>query len=203
MSITSSEILAAVNNNLHRSETDIDEQIRAALKVLSGAGNFLAAEDGSQTLSLADTYLDEPADYKALEAIVLNDGTNDGEPLSEITFGEYLGRKEDESSADYDEPLEYAHFNNRFYVEPAADGSYTATIYYYRYHPDSITTILFDDQWRDAIYSLTSYLVAKKFGLSRYIEIYGGNDVGALALALSKVGHNENIKQHFVKYRDI
>ena len=202
MSITNTEVLNAVNVNLNRSETDIDEQTRMALKKLSGHGNYLHNTD---TASLSDgtTYIAEPTDFKDIEAIVLNDGTDDGAPLEKIEFDEYLKRKEDESSDNRDEPKYYARFNKRFYVDPTADGSYTATIYFYRYHTDSLNTILFGDEWREAIYSLATFYVAKKFGIERYMKLYGGNEEGALALAISQVQHNQAKQPIQVKYHDV
>jgi len=202
MSIASSGVLSAVNANLKRSETDIDIQTRMALKKLSGAGNFLANTD---TASLSDgtTYIAEPTDFKSLEAIVLNDGSNDGPPLEKIAFDEYLNRKKGESSSNRDEPKYYAHYMNRFYVDPTSGNSYTATIYFYRYHPDSLSTILFGDEWREAVYSLTTFYVAKKFGLERYMKLYGGNEFGALALALEQIEPNQAKQPCRVEYHDI
>ena len=199
MAITSSEVSTAVNDNIKHTSTD--RELLLALKKLSGAGNILFAIDESQSLADGDTTLDYPDDFKGLGHIVLNDGTYDGRPLIECTYEQYLEYQNDKASSSRSEPRVFAEMGQKFYVEPISDGAYTAKIHHYRYHPEDVSTILFRDEWRGAIYSLTTYYVAKRYGLTRYIALYGLTDAGALKLALGEVTVTE--QPHFTKYRDM
>lgn len=181
MSITAAEVLAEVNERLHRSETVVTDELRATLKDLSIRGDFLFDIDTTQTITTASTYLSEPSNFKGLVAIVLNDeddgSGDDGQPLRPIDYDEYLRQREDETTADYDEPLYYCHANNKFYLEPtcddgASENGYQAKIHYWRLHPDSTSTILFGDAFREAIYSGTTAKTAKKFKMPDQANSY-------------------------------
>jgi len=190
MSISKAEILAAVNANLNRTETDIDVQIKAALKLLSGAVDVLMDIDVSQSLVAGSASIAYPTDHKKVKSIVLNDGTIDGEPLEEITYEKYLRKMRGRTASDYNEPEFYAEFNRKFYLYPVVDASYTPKISYFKYHTDTLTTILFSDEWRCPIYDLATYFTAKKFKLTSYLEIYGTDDNSALGKVLSIIGMN-------------
>lgn len=172
MAIAKANILTFVNDALNRSETDIDTQIQAVLDELSD-NNLLEAQDTDQSLSSSDTYLDEPSDFKDLIAIVLNDGTYDGEPLKRLSRIEYLRRMEDEATSDYDEPEYYSHFNGKFYIYHPSDGDYTATIDYYKRHAQNVDSIEFGDEFTNCINFGAAYYVACKYRLSNYIAIWG------------------------------
>lgn len=211
MTITAAEVLAEVNERLNRSETAITDELRAILKDLSIRGNFLTAIDESQTLTSGTVSLDEPVDFKALveaghkgdRGIVLNDGIYDGKPLKEISYAEYLRRKKDETSANYDEPKYFAHWNNKFYLDPASDDNngsdYTSKIHHYRFHPESTSSILFGDQFREAIYCGVTSKVEKKLKGSAANAQHELDYEREIAKLLS----TEPKQPNFVKYRDI
>lgn len=168
MAISASEILTAVNNNLERTETNIDTEIRAALKLLSSIGDFLEHKT-TDTLSAGTTSINYPTDYKRLQALRLNDGSTDGMPLIPITQGEYFARVANKTSADRAEPTHYAEFYRKFWPAPISDGNYTATLWFWRYHPDSVSTIYFTDEFEPVIFSLATFYTAAKFGVEEYM----------------------------------
>jgi len=174
MSIEKANILTFVNSVLGRSETDIDVQIQTVLNDLS-KHNLLVDEDTDQSLSSGNTTLNYPTGFKELVAIVLNDGTYDGPPLKKIPGGhkEYRQWMEDETSTDYSEPEWYSEYDSKFYVYHPANGDYTATIEYYKYHPKDVDSIEFGDEFTNCLYFGTTFEVACKLGLSRYISIWG------------------------------
>jgi len=207
MTITAAEVLAEVNQRLNRSETAVTDELRAILKDLSIRGDFLFAIDEYQTLASGSTTLDEPDNFKALveaghkgdRGIVLNDGTYDGKPLKEISYAEYLRRKKDETSASYDEPKYFAHWNNKFYLDPTSDDTYTAKIHHYRFHPESTSSILFGDHFREAIYCGVTAKVDKNIkgpaaNLQHEIDY---------EREIAKLLWTEPKQPNFVKYHDI
>ena len=196
MSITKANILTFVNNNLKRAETDIDVQIQHVLDDLSRE-NLLEEIDTSQSLVSGNTTLTYPTGYKELVAITLNDGTNEGEPLIKIPggFKEYRRWMEDETSADYNEPEFYAEFDSKFYLYHPADGAYTATIDYYKYHSQDVETIEFGDQFKKCINFGACFEVACKFSLSRYIAIWTPRYETEKAM----MGENRNIQPYIVQ----
>jgi len=151
------EVLAVVNARLGRANnplTDITVPLRAALKRLSAIANFLAnAEDAAITSS--STYIPYPTDFKALKSILL-DGSRE-EPLALTGYWDIQTIGANDAA---NEPESYAPFNRRFYLKPLPDGDYTATISYWRYHPNDISTILFEDEFMPAIFDLTTAYAA-------------------------------------------
>lgn len=177
MAITSADILEAVNENLRRTETDIDAQLINALKRISAFGNFLFDIE-TQTLSEGDNTLSFPEDYKTLQYIRLTSTDSDPSVGSEVDkknrlfligFSDYLNR------IGFNEckgtPTQYAVFNDTIRLYPLADGEYNAELYYSKFHPRS-TTILFDEEFRETIEALTTYNFAKKIGESKSISLW-------------------------------
>jgi len=195
MAITKAEILTVLNARLNRAETDIDEEIRSALYDLSNMANWkdLWTSDTTNTLTAGDTYLSLPDNFKELDAIVLNDGSEDGEPLKPLVggFREWLRRREGESSSDYDEPEYYVIRGKRFYLDPVSDDNdgndYTATIYFWRTHPNDLDNILFGEQFREAIYNKTIAVYLQGLGLAMQ-----ASDASKLADALASYGREVN-----------
>ncbi len=206
MSITKDEIAAVLNARLSRGETaaTLLEQIRSALYDLSELGNWpdMATSDTAQTLASGSTTLSYPTGFRSLVAIVLNDGSNDGRPLELLEGGylEWLRRREDESSGDYDEPEFYTDHAKKFYVEPIADDDYTTVIDYFRTHPHE-DTILFGEEFREAIYNAVMMKYLEGLGLSDSPK-YGGA-VAVYQRELVKLSPRIRKTPVVVKYRDI
>jgi hypothetical protein len=173
MAIEKANILSFVNEQLKRSETDIDTQIKTVINDLRFL-NILEAQDTSLSLDDGDTYFEEPTGFKLPISIVLNDGSNDLEPLRPMPGG-YKGYKqamEEFTSGDESRPKYYARFNGKIYVYPTADQSYTITLDFYKKHvldPDSIE---FDDDLTNCLNFGATYYTAAKRGLTRYINIW-------------------------------
>ena len=173
MSISKSNILTFVNDQLNRSETDIDNQIKSVINDLRFL-NILEAQDTDQTLSDGSTYFDEPSDFKSPISIVLNDGSVDLAPLLPMPGG-YKGYKDamdNFTSGNESKPQYYARFNGKIYVYPTADQSYTITLDYYKKHVLDANNIEYDDDMTNCFNFGATYYTALKRGLSRYIAIW-------------------------------
>ena len=142
MSVLKADILLFTNEKLKLADeiADILDEINIVLKDLSRRAKWpdlyrsnVTADQ--TTLSSGDSPISFPTGLRVLDKIVINDGTNDGRPLKEITFQKSLERREDESSANYDEPKEYAQRGKKWYPDPIPDGAYTAKYWFWRYHP--------------------------------------------------------------------
>ncbi len=162
MSITKAAILTALNSRLLRAETNIDEHIDALLSDLSALANWPALFTSTTSDLVAGTStITLPTDLKSLAKVTLNDGTYESEPLGDITFDQYLKNQAETTSGDRDEPLQYAKKGGKLYLDPVSDGSYTATIYYYKFHGDA-ATILFGDEFTQCIFTgvMMKYIAA-------------------------------------------
>jgi hypothetical protein len=176
MSITKTNLLAFVNNALHRSpaETDIDVQIQSVVDDLS-QGPYIEAVDEDQTLTDGDTYLTLPTDYFLLNSIILNDGSNDLRPLKPYPGGykELADEKGNVQSINAGHPEYYAIWNGLIYIYPAAGQSYEATINYYKLHSAITETLEFSDEWKRAVQFGAAFEVACKYKLADYMQIWG------------------------------
>lgn len=174
MSIAKADVLTFVNNQIKKKETDIDVQIQSVLNDLSDE-NLLVNTDTDQTLESGSTTLDYPTGFKDLIAITLNDGTYWGEPLIKLSRGhqEYRELVEESTSAGYGEPEYFSEFNKKFWLWPISDDDYTTRIEFYRHHPQDVDTILFGDEFKNAIYFGSAYHLALRFKLIDYIKIWG------------------------------
>jgi hypothetical protein len=187
MAITKANILTFVNDQLSRSETDIDNQIVSVINDLRFL-DVLEAQDTDQTLSDGSTYFEEPTGFKSPISIVLNDGSYDLEPLLPMPGG-YKGYKaemENFTTGDESEPKYYARFNGKIYVFPTADQDYTITLDFYKKHALTPDSISFDDDFTNCLKFGATYYTALKYGLTRYIAIWQPvyrNEIQTLILA--------------------
>lgn len=173
MTIAASDILTFVNNALRRSETDIDIQIQAVLDDLSEA-DLLHGTDTSQSLESGDTTLDVPTLCRSIIAITLtNDDDIADEPLRELKGGmlEYRRLRDNDSATGI--PEYYTEFNGYYYLWRPPDGDYDANIEYIKDHAQDVDNIEFGDIFKNAIYAGAAFEVALRFGLERYIAIWG------------------------------
>lgn len=185
MAILASEILTFVNNQLRRSETDIDTNLKNALRRISTSGDYLFGQE-TQTITQGDNILTFPEDYKTVTNIRLTSvtddpsiGTSDDKktPLNLIGWDAYLtkiGHSEGEG-----EPDSYSIFNDNIYLYPIANTSYNVDIYFTKYHAYS-TDIEYSEKFREVIESLTTLNVAKSFGLMESISVWSPVSFGNL-----------------------
>ena len=169
MAILKAEVLAHVNKELDRSETDatLKEHLLAALKWLSLKDDFLWVETTVDTI-IGRKYYSLPLDYKDLIIIKIADNT----PLTKVTFSEYQILIADQTSANYSEPKNYAIHGGFWYANPTPDAIYEATLFYPRFILESedgvdvVDDIPFSDIYRDAIYAKTKAMVCRNIGLT-------------------------------------
>lgn len=164
-SYAAADILNEINFTLH----DISKMANWPDLHRSGeTGDNAALVSGSKSI-------DFPANFKDLEYIVINDGTDDGEPLVEIEYKKLLKKYEDLSTAEYNEPLYYAKRAKKFWLWPIPDTSYTAKPHFWRYHPaiEADGTILFGDDFDVVIKAGVCFKLAVTHKKTGYIEIWG------------------------------
>ena len=173
MSILKADILTFVNAKLNRAETDIDTEIQTVLNDLSDE-YLLTSSDLSQSLAGGSTYLVYPTNFKEIIALVLSDSVQSYIPLKPQSYAEYLEAMTYNASTG--KPEYYSEYDGKFYMYPApnaADTAYTAKIEYYRYHPQDVATILFRDEFKNAInFGVTAEVAASK-KLVDYISLWG------------------------------
>lgn len=174
MSIEKASILAFVNSNLQRSETDIDIQILTVINDLSLYRNFLEDTDESKILANGGTYLEKPTGFKAPISIVLNDGSVNLAPLKPMPGG-YKGYREamdNFNSGMESTPKYYACFGNYIYVWPTAGQAYTSIIDFYKQHALVANPIEFGDEFTNCMNFGAAYYVAMANKLTTNIAIW-------------------------------
>jgi len=128
MAILKAEILAHLNKELNRTETDIDEYILEAMKDLSLQDEFLWVETTVDTI-VGRPYYSLPLDYKSLLSVKIDDENS----LEKIDWGEYESLIANETSADRSMPKKFCIHGGFWYAYPTADAIYVATLYYNAY----------------------------------------------------------------------
>ena len=163
--ITKAEILAHLNGELNRTETDIDEHILEALKDLSLQDEFLWVQAEVETI-IGRPYHSLPLDYKRKLSIKIDDENS----MGLIDWGEYQVLIANETSADRDMPDRFCIHGGFWYGYPTPDAVYTATIYYNAFVLESeggvnaVDDITFKDIYRNAIYAKTKAQYCRSLG---------------------------------------
>lgn len=206
MAITKGNIVTALNDELATSESasalsaNMIRRIRAALRWLSEQGDFKCLHHyATAGLAVSEDSVNYPDNLRIIDSIVVNDGTYDSRPLEKFSddFAGYLLEKEDLTSAGYSEPKRYAERGNKIYFAPAADKAYTVKIWFYRYHPADIDTILFGDEFTEAINSAVTAAYLNGLGRHDKAALYWNNALVELG------GKQRDRKVRHIRYRDL
>ncbi len=165
MTITKNEITVVVNENLERTETDIDDKIKAILKKLSRLGDWdcLGVSD-SLTLASGAAEVAFPDGYRKVKAIWVPGGTTE--------MAKFESPRPPEGKLSQGKPTMYEEFEGKFRFDRVADQEYTIPLDYWRYHPDSVGTILFGEEFRLCLEYGASWLVAQKYGRLDQVAIF-------------------------------
>jgi hypothetical protein len=192
MAILKAEILSHLNDELNRTETDIDTHVLSAMKYLSLQDKFIWIES-TVSVTAGTVYYSMPSDYRKLMTIHLTDE----KPLEEITWRQYRNRIADMTDEDdRDEPSCFAMHGGFWYPYPIADDTYTATLHYNAYVPESevideatvnaVDNIdnYYPDIFRDALNNLTKAYYCMSKGLkdeaSNYLLVFRNIDLPPL-----------------------
>ena len=201
MTILKSEILAHLNKELDRTETDIDECILETLKDLSLQDNFLWVEATVPTV-IGKAHYSEPLDFKSLLTIK----TGDNRPLGKLLWAEYQIMIRGQTSNDYGEPDRFTRHGGYWYAYPTPDAVYTMKLFYCAYILESensikvVNDIRFKDIYRDAIYAKTKAVYCRSLGWTdRQVEFELEYDKILLPPLKALVDH----KPVFVTYHDL
>ena len=201
MTISKAEILAHLNKELNRTETDIDECILEALKDLSLQDDFLWIEATVPTI-IGRPHYSEPLDFKSLLTIK----TEDNRPLGKLSWAEYQIMIRNQTSNDYSKPDRFTRHGGYWYAYPTPDAVYTMRLFYCAYILESensikaVNKILFKDIYRDAIYAKTKAVYCRSLGWTdRQAEFEFEYDEVLLPPLKALV----NRKSVFVTYHDL
>jgi hypothetical protein len=199
MSITKDDIATVLNARLVRAETatTLATQIKAGLAYLSERGRWPVLHSSSAvSLIAADSHIDYPTDLREIDKIILTDTTGSYDPLGKVDW-EYILQCRTGTPGNT-RPYNYCRRGAKLELDAACDKAYTATVYFWRYHPDQ-ATILFGDEWAEALYNAVIY---------KYLE--GKKQVDQAAyfrriadLEIEKFRDTEDLISTQAKYRDI
>lgn len=215
MSISVQSIIVTINNRLKVSENTstpsatVLDAITSGLRWVSEQAKWscLHTSDTSQSVDAGEFTLDFPIDYKELDYITLNDGTYEGPPLKELDggFEQWLENRENEMSGNYDEPTHKIQRGMKWYLDPKADQTYTADIWYWKFHPavsELASSILFGDRFTEPVKQacIAAYLDGKQ----RHSEAqYYFTQAAILLDALEGPEADFTMEQHFTRCNDI
>lgn len=189
--IGNAEVLAVVNARLARDDESCTTQLRGVLKALTGAMDLLENDEDGVLAAEADS-VSLPTDYKSLISVTIGD-----EPLGKIDYvRDYLARDENAAAG---EPEGYCVWNGEILFDKVADQEYTAAIHYRRFHPGDVSEILLPDEWRFAIYHLTTAAVLGDLGLFDKAKYWDGKG----AAEVERLRPTEHSEPRFVGYTDI
>ncbi len=182
MTITAAQILAKVNNNLNRNETDIDNQIKEILQDLAMRGDFL-----QNNYSITATDSTASTEAPSLMKREISVRIANGEYITPITYRQYQLNIENLESLTEGEPTNYAFFMDYFYWWPIPDTGYAVSVDCYVFHAES-TTVAFDDRFRAAIYAGATMAVARDLkGLEEQQKRYHDDYEHEIAILLATV----------------
>jgi hypothetical protein len=180
--------------------------LRNTLRWLSRQGNWKCLhKTATAALVNGTTNIAQPADFNNLDAITLNDGTYNKEPLTPLEDGynEWLTNRHNEPSNNYSEPKHYAERGTTYYLDPISDTDYTATLAYWAIHATDaagLAAIAFPDVFELAL----CYAV-----ISNYLNSKGRHEKAVYYRALAEAeldelrdGFEDKITRP-IKYNDL
>jgi hypothetical protein len=197
--MTKTEIVTVLNARLKRAETSttLAEEIRAGLLYVSMAGLWPELHTSStDALVAGDNSIDKPSGMMKEDKITLNDGTSEDDPLRKVDWDYILKCRS--GTPGQSRPYYYTRRGSKFELDAACEQSYTATIYYWQYHPNQ-TAILFGEQFREAIFNavMYKYLEGKKLiQEAAYFRAIADSE-------LARLSDTEDLNFSQVKYQDI
>lgn len=202
MTILKKEILAHLNKELHRKETDIDEHILEAVKDLSLQDDFLWVESTVSTI-IGRPYYSLPPDCKGkIKTIKMNNH----EPLGKMFWDEYQRAIANQTSDNYAEPKGFVMHGGFWYAYPTPDIVYTATLFYSAFILEEVegvkvvNDIKFKDIYRTAIYTKTKAQWCKSKSMKSAAKDYEWEYINLIIPRLQKLIPRET---KFVIYRDL
>ena len=201
MTITKGQILAHINSELNRTETDIDALILEALKDLSlQEGDFLWVESDVDTI-IGRKYYSLPLDYVKLLSIKIDDENS----LELIDWGKYQSLIANETTADRNMPDRFCIHAGFWYAYPTPDAIYVAKLYYNAHILESedgndiVDNIPYKDIFRNALQTKTKALYCRSKGWISRAEAYEADYFGLALPPLRKL-QQKQVRQ--VQYND-
>jgi len=187
MAITKDAVLAEVKARTTRTTlADVDDELAAVLLDLSTKWPFLE-KSNTVTISAGGHTVALPSEYRRpLRGVTI---TVTKVKLDKLTFPEFLTRL----SADTIEgtPNSFAIFNDSIYVHPIASAETGLTIYH-AYETSDVDTIVFSDDFKEAIIEGVCWKVYE--GLGQMAE--------ATAAQMHKAFYDEQVEALKIRYAD-
>ena len=159
MAILASEVLTHVNGLLFPNQTgvaSIDTKLRGILKEMSSRG--LLETSATLTMSSSADFVAYPTGLIVAKSIQ----AEDYDPLLLLQWEVYISLMADDDSTDIPEYF-VPHAKRLYFYHPCsvAGAALTWTIAYSYLHPDDVDSILFGEEYRQAIYDGVTWLVAR------------------------------------------
>lgn len=172
MAILKAQLLTSVKDALERQdEGNIDSQIRRVLQKVSARGDFLADIKDTDLIDPDIISIDVPDYFKKIKNITLeNTVTGYMSPaLVQIPFQDYVNAA---VRTGLSLPTMFAIDNRVIYFLPQASTEYKVIINYFKYHPNDVDDIEFDDRFLNVLESGSVFEVARKYGLTEQINLW-------------------------------
>ena len=211
MTILKAELIAVVNDNLHRGYstvgTDLDAKITSVLKDLSQWGNFLQDEFKMVTIANRD-YYSLPTNLIDLLSIGIK--SEDDETIyRNLVYERWeMYKRNIYYSSTSGTPTRYTWMSGYLYPRPIPDDVYNLYLWYAYYHPETLTVdevdykacdyILFNDIYRDAIEMGLCYKVALGLELENQAKTFLGLYMNQVAIRKANLPEHPQI----IAYRD-
>ena len=166
-------ILSRVNQICKRAETDIDDILLEALRMISRRTMALKTSTTSTTTA-AQNYITKPTDMcgNTIDGLVIDDCRID--PISWPQFLESLGSG-------------YVVYGGKIWFNPYYSDAKSYTLYYSQLHPADLTTILFSDEFEESVTRLTAAKLYEKYeiyeGVSAQMALYENSIKGLIGYA--------------------
>ncbi len=188
--MTGTDILSAVHSETGRTEltlTNINPYIRAVLREMTSRNDFLTT---SGELSISSRTTELPTNYRRW----INLFDENGKKVEYVTLRE-LPKDDSESRPD-----KWSVDRNNIYVYPVPNDTFTWTLEYAYTHPESISTILLDDRFRETV---EQGVIARVFRRNQLWE--DAKESFSLYYAWMDKLADKLIEKdaHFVEYRDL
>jgi len=203
MTLAASDLLTLVNQITARGETSLTGYLRNVIHdlerdtiELEGSESF-ALTAGTRNYALSGlTY-----DYKRPFNLQSYDGTLYHGILTEISYNEYRNRlTHNRGNA---QPEYFAVYNGSIYIDPPPSTTYTHLHIWGKInHGDSVTTILYPEQYRRLLVNGCAYEVFKRYGLA---ESQKAQECGVAYQDEKQkfIVRTANKKSHYAMYKDI
>lgn len=205
MSLAIADLLTLVNEITGRAETDLTNYLRNVIHDLERDSVFLEGREEITLVTGTRSYAMSGLTNSYRLPIHLQPLDTDDlvyQELDEVSYEEYRDRLC--ANSGNGKPDVFAIFNNTIYLDPPPDAdTYDVLECWGKInHGDTVSTILYDEKYRNLLVNGCAYFVFLRYGLQA-----GDKAQGCLAEYLKEkdgfIVRKANSKKHYIGYRDM